>query len=1117
VHEGPQSGQPTGQGLDATVRVEFDRISVEDALRFIVNEAHLELSYSTREVAVPKPVTLHLGSVTARAAIRAVLQGTGLELHTRPNGQMVIVKDDASSQQNGVGVVRGKVTDAETKKALANVTIAVAGTKLAATTSEQGMYIIGHVPSGKQHLTVRLLGYGTRDRSISIQDNDTTIADFSLAAVPARLQEVVTTGSGNQQRLEVGNSIATIDAEDIVPTTPIRNLSDLLKSRAPGVDVLSTSGAVGSGSQIRIRGVRSLLASSDPIVIIDGVRVDASYSDANAGGSLPTAFLSNADGVRSVAVNQQTGRPATSRLDDIDPESIEKIEVLKGPSAATLYGSDAANGVIVITTKRGHPGPTRWTFFGQRGMSHMDATFQDAWFGWGSRVANPGTAGCDLLAAASGQCIQDSVTHYNPLNHKDTSPFGTGQSSKYGVQVSGGSAQLQYFVGTDYTNDLGMERLPSVDAQVLLDKRSGAALPDWLVHPNVLQALHVVSNLTAQLGSKADIGLTSNVTHEYHRDNAGNQFIGASLRSQGYRDSAAYGWGNPAFTPASNFLIQSNDVTNRGSGGITANWRPTNSLSGHSTFGADYAHVVNEGLEPRDIVPGDQGTRGRTETTTLVRTADIGANLDIPLLENLRLRSSVGGQYTRNDQDGLSANASGLAEGSDIVNNATETSVTEFHSAQATAGWYIQESFALNERLFLTGAVRGDASSSFGRNAKTVYYPKWSLSWLLSQEPYFPHVPGLSNIRLRAAYGHAGVQPPIDARFRSFKSAPAYVQSQTYPGIVVSTVGNPLLRPERSTELEGGFDLGLLQDRISIEATLYRELTRDALVTRDLPPSLGVINRQENLGKVDNRGLEITTTIEALRSRTVDWNMTIGFSQNRNRLVTLGPAVIPPTGSSAIGQTRYVAGYPLDAFWARPVIGYSDLNGDGIISASEVRLGDSVLYRGQPFPKADIAFHNDLSLFSGWLNIGTTFDYVGGLTQLDNALYNQCLNDRCSWVQDPSTSLAEQAYAVVSGYSFGYDPNIQGSVGGSDWGFLERVSWLRLTELSFTLSIPQTVARKFRASSANISLMGRNLGLWTKYNGADPEVNTNIFANQIVDAGGIPQPREWSIRVNLGY
>jgi len=1111
MHRAPAAAvlaQTTNEGL---VTLSLRDVTLKTALVEISQQSGVMLAYSERVVPLAKRVSISVTRVPVIDALRQVLAGTDVLVRPTAAGKIALVKD-AAGEQDADGIVRGTVTDAATKRPLLGARVSIPALKTSVPAGAAGTFTLS-IPAGTYTIQVQLLGYAPQTRKVTLKARDSVRADFALTAVASRLQEVITTGAGQRKKFEVGNSVGTINADSVMQNTPIRNLSDLLNGRVAGTQVSSTSGAVGSGSSIRIRGVSSVTASSDPIIIIDGIRADAGFSQAisgsTAGGntSMIPAFFDQ----RSAGVNQQTGNPSSSRLNDIDPESIETIEVLKGPSAATLYGSDAANGVIVITTKRGHAGPTRWSVFGQRGVSTMHASFMDAWYGWGTYPTQPGRTDCPIATAALGLCTIDSVTHYNPLNHHDTSPLGTGSSTRLGMQVSGGSAQVQYFLGGTYNDEQGLEKLSPFDTRAFLDARGGTPLPDWVKTPNTFNTFNLNSKLTAQLASVADVALSTAYIREYHRDDLANSFILASTSSLGYFDPATGGWGT-TYSPRDSYLTRSNESVNRGTAGLTGNWRPTSFLSGHVTAGGDYTSRVDDALQPTNILPGITGQRGKSDGSTLVRTLDAGGTLDLPLNVQFRSRTSVGGQYTRTDQDGVSARGYNLPNGSDVLNDAEQRYVSEFHSASAVAGWYIDETLSLNDRLFVTGAVRGDASSSFGRNAQTVLYPKLNASWLVSQEPMFPKLPGLSSLRLRAALGHAGVQPAVDARFRSFKGSDSYFNGTSYPGIIVSTIGNTQLLPERSTESEGGFDLGLWDERLSLEATMYRKVTRDALISRPLPPSAGLTSRQENIGKVENRGLELSLTARPIVTEPVNWTMVVNVSQNRNRLVTLGPTALPAsTQFNATEENRYVAGYPLNGYWDRPILAYSDVNHDGLIDTTEIRLSDSLVYRGQPFPKATVSMRNDVSLFSGWMSIGLGLDYTGGLTQRNDALYQQCSLMRCQFAVDPSIDLRTQAFAAA-GLS---DHTVVADA--STWMFLEHTSYLRLSELSFTFTAPARLTRALRARSASISLMGRNLALWSSYRGADPDVNTIISGNQLSDQGGVPQPRDWSIRVNLGF
>jgi TonB-linked SusC/RagA family outer membrane protein len=1097
---------PPATGLDSRISITLEAVPFARALETIAREATLRISVTDGVARVTKRVTLRARDMSAADAFKAVLNGTGVQMTVAPDGQVLFAVLRAQSPPQA-GRVSGRVTDSATTQPIAGATATIENetTRLSVRTNENGQYTI-IAPVGTFRLTVRALGYAPVGRTVTVGDAEIVTADFSLSAVPHRLQEIVTTGAGERMRLEVGNSIGTIDASAIVPTTPIRNLSDLLKGRVPGMQVLTSAGTVGSGSRVRIRGVSSILTNADPIVIVDGVRIDAAFSQSQVVPShsgVPGFVV--APGVNQVT---QSG-PATSRLNDIDPESIESIDILKGPAASTLYGSEAANGVIVIKTKRGRAGPTRWSFSTEHGTSRMKAEFLEAWRGWGTNVAQPNSPHCrPQVEVVQGICQLDSVTHFNPLNHAGTTTLGTGRVSHYGAQVSGGSQQLQYFLSASYKDQLGLLKLPDEDAADILTRRNGDPLPDWFKRPNVLKALHVAGNITAQLGPKADIAFSTNVTRQYHRDAAQGSggFVLMSYVGPGYRDSLTRGWGTN--NPSQSYASRISDEVHRGYGGLSGNWRPTEYFSARGTVGADYTVRSDQSLRRANEIPGvgsGTGSRSRNDAKTLVRALDLGASLELPVWRSLRMRSTAGGQYTRQDVEGVSVSSSGIGPGSEIVNDGTNQDMHEFFGAAATAGWYFQQTAMLNERLFLTAAVRGDAGSAFGEAAKTVLYPKWNASWLVSEEPFFPWTSLLNSVRLRAAFGHAGVQPGNDVRFRSFRASSGFVNGVSVPSIAVRAVGNPALRPERSTEFEGGFDLGFFGDRVTLDLTVYRKLTNDALVTRTLPPSLGITTRQENVGKVENRGTEISSTIRPVITPMLDWSMSLQFSQNSNKLLELAPGSMP---FEAAAQNRYVAGYPLNGWWQRALLGYADVNGDGYIDPrSEIRMSDSAVYMGQPFPKGAFAFYNNLSFLSGAVTVSTGFNYVHGLTQYNEVRGSQCNAGRCQAVIDPTTSLADQAEVA----------NKLPSQYGDFRGPFETVSWLRWDTFSVTARLPQSMRRWFGAENTTVSIMGRNLRTWSRYKGADPEVNTSSVRNDMGDQGGVPQPQEWSIRLNLGY
>jgi TonB-dependent SusC/RagA subfamily outer membrane receptor len=329
--------QPLRDGQRVTVNVE--NMPLLTVLQTIAQQAGLVPMYDATLIPSQRRVSLHVREISASDAFEQALRGTGLVAQIHAKGQVVIMR--GTFEQAVAGDVTGLVRDSATKQPITGVTVALSGTRYAARTGADGRFRLAGVPAGTYRLTVRRIGY--RSATVSVQVTDDAAATVSVSLMPANteLSEVVTTAVGQQRRLEVGNVIAHLNVDSIAKTAPVTSVTDLLSARAPGVQVVENSGLVGAGASIRIRGQSSMVLPSDPIIIVDGVR-----QDNTAGGSRYDSYFGSP--------------PSPSRINDIDVNQIETIDILKGPAASTEYGTDAANGVIVITTKKGKTGATLW-------------------------------------------------------------------------------------------------------------------------------------------------------------------------------------------------------------------------------------------------------------------------------------------------------------------------------------------------------------------------------------------------------------------------------------------------------------------------------------------------------------------------------------------------------------------------------------------------------------------------------------------------------------------------------------------------------------------------------------------------------------------------------------
>jgi TonB-linked SusC/RagA family outer membrane protein len=1082
--------------LKRLVTLDLRNARLEEVLEEIDRQAHVGFQYTPRAVPVDKRVTIKVTAGTVGATLKQLLKGTGVEVVTSQAGDVMLVRStkraDAKADSITYGWVLGRVADSATAQPLAGAVVSIQGTPLQFVTTDSGVFHIQHVPTGLRTVIVRMLGYTPTEREVVIVDSQYVRVDFLLHMGMSRLQEVVTTATGKRRRLELGNDITVLNADSIVATQPVTSVTDLLEGRVPGLTVQRTSGAPGDPARLRLRGTSSVFTNNDPIVVVDGVRVYSAQSDQRSANLASSEYA------------------APSPLDYMDPHSIETIEVLKGPSAATLYGADAANGVIVITTKKGKAGPPRWTASIDHALTYMPGSFPDSYLRFGHVPWNSAPVFCPLT---SQQCVQDSVVRFQPLNDPDLTVLGHGQRTATALGVSGGSDALQYNVNANYDDELGLVRLPSFEEQ-RYQLAQGASPPDWMERPERLTQWGATSRLSAKLGSRADLSITAMLTRTSQQRSSLESELATLMGTYIDRSTGAYyrsiGVGGMQATDAilSDYYQKVTDEATQFTNGVNFNWHPLSWLTTSADGGLNVIHRDDASLVPRGLPQSGGDTMGRAADgrgSSLVSTVNLRATASNALPWDFHLQTAVGVNYTDQHTSDLGISGSNLAAGSSSVGTAGQiNTVSELDQNQATFGWYVEPSLN-RKRLWLSTGIRFDGGNTFGAHEKLAGFPKVSASYLLSDEPFFPFKSVINTLRLRAAYGHAGVQPGPGDRLRLF-SAPTttWADGQLAEGAGLQALGNTHLKPERSTEFEGGFDADLLGDRLSLTATGYRKTRIDALMNFPLPPSVygDNISILRNIGEIRNTGYELTLGTQIVRSDLVTWGAQLQLSHNKNVVVSLGQGVQPFWAS---GDARVAAGYPIDGRWGRPVVGYNDVNGDGILQPSEVLYDDSLVYLGSSEPDYTAGLSTTLSLFRGAVAVSADFTYSAGLAQVGP--WDQLLAVS-QGANDPSSSLAEQAEALAAARSFT-------EIGG--YPNTPATSTLRFNSLSIAYNVPSTWAQRVGARSLVVALQGTNLGLHTNYRGKDPDVNGSPTGNDISDLGTLPQPRTWQLRVSASY
>lgn len=1075
-----EGGQPAAVGaggrLQHPVTLNVVDARLGDVLADIAAQADLALIYGSDIVPVDRRITLRVQSLPAGDALERVLAGTDIAVTPVGRDQVVLAKRVAAEPpapaRVQTGVVAGRVTEAETETPIAAAAVSLVGTRWRALTGSDGRYRIDGIAPGEYTLRVQRLGYEEATRRVVIEGDETVQADFALARAPAELDAVVVTVTGEQRVRELGHVVGRIDADAVVRTGPVSSVSELLNARVPGVSVFNTSGTVGGEVNVRVRSPNSVLLSSFPIVIVDGVRYNS--------------FQEVVNGVTSFLIEP------TSRLNDLNPNDIESVEVVKGPSATALYGTDAANGVIVIRTKAGQPGPARWRAYARAGITEIpDPESPDIYWGWTS-----GAGSCTLRNVSLGSCAQDSVTVIpNPFDDPDLTIFAAKPRWEYGLNVSGGSEQLRYYFSADFDEATGPIRLPPGMARQWREQRGGAKLPTEYLEPNREERLNLRANVFATLGETATLRVNAAYTEGETRNiSLDNPFT--RRPEQGTPDGDPYG----GSSPLNAFTRSSTETVNRFTGSATAEWRPATWLQTRAVLGLDLPSTHRYTLSPRDAVRNDNGSvseiRGKVQSTS----AELGATAMFSFGRILS-RTSVGAQYVRHYSNELTASGTNLRPGGASIIDAANRTLGQSYSETVTLGSYVEQVFGLNDRLFLTTAVRADGASTFGNPYDPAFYPRAGISWVASEEPFMPKVPGLDDLRLRYSYGAAGQQPTPGMRRLAYQALNVNLEGQTNPSVVVIRLPSPDLRPEKVKEHEFGFDASALGGRLQLDLTWNRRKTVDQITTINLPR--GLRNVYANVGLIEGEGFEARFVGRLLDRENVMLDVIFNHSTSSNTLIELG-------GQAAVYSTAtsLVEGFPLGARFMRPIVSFEDKNGDGIIGADEVVMGDTAVYMGKGTPGNSQSFTAALGLFRQRVRLSALFERRGDFMQVDQISYYG--RTKVRGAVDPTAPLEEQAKVIAT-----YLGAPTGQSGAS-YTFMAPGDFIRLREASIAFDLPDAWVRAARLASASVSLSGRNLALWTDYTGADPE-SARPFRYQGGIGSTLPQARNWIVRVDLGF
>ncbi|MGH7664160.1 MAG: SusC/RagA family TonB-linked outer membrane protein [Gemmatimonadaceae bacterium] len=1029
------------------------------------------------------------------------------------------------------GTVEGVITEVESGQPLSDAQVRIVGTTLGRTTGRDGSYAIPGVPAGPVTVRASLIGFARQEMTVTVVAGQSVTANFDMREVAITLQEVIVTGTaGGQEKVSIGNAVSVIKVGDELEDAPISNVTELLTARTPGLTLMSNSGQTGSSSNIRIRGAGSLAGGYAPVFYVDGIRIES--------------------GLVEDASTYQGG----TALDYLNPEDIESIEVIKGPAAATLYGADAANGVIQIITKKGRRGAqgAQWTASIEVGENEWTENVGSNTTYWrctaeqqqdvddfpgcavaagnaspdnvqwwakdsdGDPVLRSGIPESDIIDVGDGTfVIQD-----NPL-FRHPAALRTGKILDFDLSVRGGTEAMGYFLSFNRNAE------------------------DGVFFNNFSRRMGGRANFDVQLSPTFDVAAQFGYTRTHlQQPLANNASDGVNRNGMRGRARATDDPWEPGFRGFSPWVSNEFDRQNRLERmtiGLTGNWVPFEWFRHRLTLGLDRQSYRETEFFRQDTT--GRAPWGSTEATGTIShelptihrwTADYSGSVDYDLNADLATVSSAGVQLNARQYRGFFAIGEGLvADKLNLVSGAASRTSDEQLSEQTSLGFYVQEQLGWRERLYLTGAVRVDDNSAFGEEFSLEVYPKASVSWLISDEPFF-NLAFADQVKLRAAWGKAGNAPGPFTADRTYGSGRGVRGDELVNTLGTESFGNPDLRAETGVEWETGFDASLLGGRAGIEFTYYDKRTVDALVSIPDPGSTGFIdNHLINVGEISNKGIELFVSGTPIDVPRFTWDAGVVFSTNKNRLESFNGSRTEIIFGSFADVQRHREGYVLGGFWATDV--ERDANGDPVLRdnngviVTDPDVGDVTvlnscrwapddptwnreaecddIFVGPSRPTREAALTNTFTLF-GDFRIFTQFDYRGGHYQWCAICSINSRVDLNTWdVNTGGTALNPD----VS------EADVLALRSLQTLSHISSADFVKFRELSLTYAIPERWTRFGGRWSLTVS--GRNLAIWTRYEGrGDPEVQFDPgSAFSMTDYASTPQTRRLSVSARVSF
>ena len=955
-----------------------------------------------------------------------------------------------------VGQLSGVISSEN--EGLAGANIILEGTPYGTAANVSGEYSIDNIPSGTYVVTVTYVGYANATQEVTINAGEESKSNFSLKTSAINLDQIVVTGTGAPaKRKALGQTINTINSEDL-SSGSVQTVTDALQGRVPGL-VGATMGGQGGAARIRLRGTVSLTQRNQPLIYIDGVRIDNSMTD--------NASIS------------------TSRLNDIDPNNIERLEVIKGAAAATLFGTEASSGVIQIFTKRGTISKPSYSFRTNQKIAKIDAKNRvDDNYGY------------------------DEDTRTIMTNNPAVDYMKNAHQQDYSFSVRGGTPSTKYYASATWADHPGSQPKNSVDK--------------W----SLRTALDFQNS--DKLSTSIDISLTENsmmVPIPWWG------FWAEIMLADPSNVSELRPYGGQDYTVAGALTWDSEEITDNRliSGKIDYKWndkvRSSLQLGLNDVLVKTTRFVPKGGANPASP---SKGARDRWHREKDIITIDFKTNANYNISERLVSSTVVGAQsFTEvTNQQQVSVSNFPAAALSTLRGGASVSNVDEFEETVINAGVFFQEQLGLDDRLFLTLGMRMDGNSAFGEDFGFESYPKAGLSWIISEEPFWSFN-AINQFRIRAAFGTSGLQPGAFDAQRTWRPASG-IENQG--AVLPLNLGNKDLKPERSQEIEFGAEFTAFNDLLGIEAVYYTQKTTDALLPVALSPSLGFQQAQlTNIGGMESNGIELSGNWTVFRKNAFSVKLNGSYSKVDQKVTDMGGvapfriegrrrwsqikegyqpgAIIAPVHDPAKPWSTSV---PIDQVTHRSQIYPNfkkDANGDDALEF----IGNSSPTYTYTFGST-IKFNKSFSLKALFRGEGDFLISRESELIRQNLGYNKTAAD-LAYALDPANNVSlDERKKHIESYGNRH-PNVF-----SDW--MEAGDYLKFQELSLIWQVPSNFTGKLGVKAATVSFNARNLHIFTDFGGyIDPGGGRGSRSEflQNIDYMSGPSPIFYGISINTTF